>query len=628
MKLLHIRKAAMTALFSLNILCSTPAHGVPAYPGLIPMQQPDGTWVNVRIHGDENFHYYTTADNKLLVEVDGSLYYALPGVDGRLIRSAEQAQDIEARTPQIVTLLASLDQKDLLTQYRKQKMSQRAKRTPYAERAARMSDTQSPMLGQSNSGMTAPSNPVPGLFTQENPFPTKGKQKVLVILVQFSDTRFVTPSAHEYFSSMLNQHGWNTAGATGSAFDYYHTASSGQFEPQFDVYGPVTLGGNAAYYGGNDAYGNDLYPREMVVEAASLLDKDVDFSQYDNNNDGYVDNIFIYYAGRGEATGGGANTIWPHSWNIGSLSPVLDGVKLDSYACSNEIVINSTTRELETDAIGTFCHEFGHVLGLPDLYSTSYIADNTPGIWSLMASGSYTNNSRTPPTLSGWERAALGWLTPTVIWETGTYPLPVSLISTNQAYLIPTAKANEFFFLENRQFDMGDWDHYLPSAGMLVWHIDYDKSAWDYNILNDDPNHQRVDVVEAHGKDNLGLPPLTCFPSGSYTSLTNTTHPALKSWDGSPTDIILPLIEEDEDNYDITLHAVSTSGVKQIRVADNMTVTCKGLEITIHGAEGVVSIYDMSGREVTRFNGDATVTLPSNGVYLLRCGTNVSKVIL
>ena len=163
--------------------------------------------------------------------------------------------------------------------------------------------------------------------------------------------------------------------------------------PDFDIYGPVTLSKNMSYYGGNDIYGNDKNPEKMIIEACQLLDDEVDFAQYDNDGDGYIDNIYVFYAGKGEASGGSKDTVWPHSWNITAATStpyIFDGVRLDRYACSNE------NEGSHPDGVGTFVHGFSHVMGLPDLYATSYTSSFTPGAWSCMDYGPYNNDGRTP----------------------------------------------------------------------------------------------------------------------------------------------------------------------------------------------------------------------------------------
>ena len=109
----------------------------------------------------------------------------------------------------------------------------------------------------------------------------------------------------------------------------------------------------------------------MVVEACKAIDGQVDFRDYDLYGNGEVDSVYFIYAGKGEADGGDAGTIWPHSWNLSDQgrSLNLDGVDIQGYACSPELDGSG-----KLNGMGTPCHEFAHVLGLPDLYCTaSYV---------------------------------------------------------------------------------------------------------------------------------------------------------------------------------------------------------------------------------------------------------------
>lgn len=359
--------------------------------------------------------------------------------------------------------------------------------------------------------------------------PTKGQMHSLVILVNFSDKAFVSPTAHDDFQRMMMQDGYSENGGTGSAHDFYMDSSMGAFDPQFDVVGPVTLSKPYSYYGANTVDGYDANPEEMIIEACQLADSDIDFSLYDSNGDGLIDNVFVFYAGHGEATYSDGNTIWPHSHNImeyTSTPYLFDGKRLAAYACTNEL-----TRTGSMDGIGTFVHEFGHVLGLPDLYSTSYTGAFTPGAWSVMDQGEYNNGSRTPPLFTAFERYMLGWIQPLVL--EGPSSLVIKPLSENDAYIIKTGNTNEYFLLENRQ--QKGWDRYIPGHGMLVWHIDYDERKWVQNIVNDDIYHQSVDIIEADDIATTSTRRGDAFPgSSNVTALTPETAPSLTAWNGKP----------------------------------------------------------------------------------------------
>lgn len=372
-------------------------------------------------------------------------------------------------------------------------------------------------------------------------FPTIGEMRSLVLLVNFSNLSFSSPTAQHDFQKMMNEEGYCENGGTGSARDYYIENSMGTFRPQFDVVGPVTVSQNYAYYGANNLNGADIRPTELIIEACQVADETVDFSQYDYDNDGMIDNVFVFYAGHGEASYDDDNTIWPHSYNIAEYTgtPImLDGVRLNHYACTSEL-----SNSGQMDGIGTFVHEFGHVLGLPDLYPTGYTTAFTPGSWSVMDAGEYNNDSRTPPYFSAYERYSLGWLEPLEISEAASVTL--NDISENEGFIVKTANRNEYFLFENRQ--KTGWDSYIPGHGMLVWHIDYDQQTWRKNVVNNDPVHQHVDIIEADNSQTAMTRDGDAFPgAGRVTSFTAETTPAFKTFSGNAIDLPITNIREED----------------------------------------------------------------------------------
>ena len=244
-------------------------------------------------------------------------------------------------------------------------------------------------------------------------FPLTGSPKSIVILVNFQDLKFQYKL--EDFERMLNTSGYKENDGIGSARDYFIACSDSAFAPIFDCYGPVTLSQSYAYYGANSGSNNSVHADKMVIEACDLVaDAGVDFAQYDTDNDGRIDNVFIYYAGHNEAEGGGANTIWPHRSAIMGDERV-NGKRIYDYACTSELRGSAGNGMC---GIGTFCHEFGHVLGLPDYYDTGY-NQYTVGTWDIMCSGSYNGSGKTPPSYTAGERFQLGWLKPVQLKDAG-----------------------------------------------------------------------------------------------------------------------------------------------------------------------------------------------------------------
>lgn len=459
------------------------AYAVVAKPGLIDVRQPDGTMITIRMDGGPRGHNIYNTDDQIM-RVDEKGYYVLADEDY------------------------------------KRKVSEKRNARHNAKRFAN------------------------GLMS--NPFPSMGAQKSLVILVQFPDVEFEIDNPKEFYTRMLNGDSFAEYGATGSARQYFRENSKGLFDITFDIEGPITLDKPSTYYGENNIWGEDRRAYEIAIDACGMLEQaGFDFTGYDKNNDGEIDNVYIFYAGYGEADGGGIDTIWPHSYEVTEegIKKYYDGLLLNHYACSNERQYYPDGTFMP-DGIGTFCHEFCHVMGLPDMYSTIGGGAFTPDNWTLLDSGSYNNNSRTPPYLSSFERYAFGWIVPMTINSTDNISLE-PLGKSNDAYIIPTEKDDEYFLLENRQ--QTGWDKYLPHHGMLLWHIDYNETVWNNNTVNVNAKHQYIDLVEADGIPSNWTRDGDAFP-GLYekTELSSTTNPALISWGGKPIDVKIRNIQEDE----------------------------------------------------------------------------------
>ncbi len=342
----------------------------------------------------------------------------------------------------------------------------------------------------------------------------------LIILVNFQDKTFTTSTAE--MDSMINgqdykrEYSYTYSGipyhitATGSAREYFYVASNKQYHPQFDVIGPVTVSKNMAYYGENDSSDNDKHAEQMIEEACKLAKSEcnVDFTLYDNDSDGKVDFVYVFYAGYGEADSGIENTIWPHAYELtdAGITCIIDGKTIDKYACSNEISYVSKKHE----GIGTFCHEFSHVLGLPDLYITQDVSTThkTLGQWDIMDYGPYNNDGNTPPNYSGYERFFMGWTTPRILTQSDESIVLHDLASSNEVLLISETDEHNlvgndpnpatFYLIENRQ--QTGLDTYLPGHGMMLTKITYSYDKWYQNTVNNSKRRMGVDLIEADGK--------------------------------------------------------------------------------------------------------------------------------
>lgn len=492
---------------------------VPARPGVVKtVTQPDGSTLEVMVVGDEFRHCYLTADRiPLMRDAEGRYCYATVDMTGQAVPSQFQARDAAMRTGVEKTFINSLDTHLIGTKL--------------FERGA--------MLKRSATNISAGI----GLDPDDTCFPHEGDVHALVLLVEYSDVKFKVADPADYYNRFLNEDGFSDHNGTGSCRDYFMSVSTGKFRPTFDAVGPITLSRSMSYYGGNDIWGNDNNPEQMVIDACKIIDDDIDFRDYDLDGDGEVDNIYIIYAGQGEASYGTDSSVWPHRWTLDAAgaSLRLDGVKINNYGCCNE------WDDIRPSGIGTFCHEFGHVMGLPDLYSTDYggAERSTPDSYDVMDRGSYNNDGRTPPTYSAFERNAMGWIDLQVLDGPDAITLE-NIHDSNTACIIPTGDKNEFFLLENRQ--LTGWDAHIPGHGMLIWHIDFDLSVWKSNTVNNDVNHQYVDIVEAGGRansSNAAVLKSYPFPGTSRnTEFTDDSAPAMRTWDDKALNLPITEIEE------------------------------------------------------------------------------------
>jgi len=525
-------------LASLALLGATlPAIAVPARPGTFTRTQPDGTVVTLSMHGDERFHYMTDTDGYIVAkQADG--WYRILDNEGNATSLVPMAKNIRSEAD--LTELMLINPQKSFEALKTRSIAS----SPFAMYKA-------PGMYKASKVSASKWDNADGHDLRE--IPTDGERHVLVILVNFSDLKWSfanDPQAE--MTAMLNQPGYTGNYCTGSVADYFRESSNGVYKPIFDVYGPVELNKPYSYYGRNDSSGTDSAPWEMVTDACAILDPDVDFSIYDTNDDGLVDNVYVFYAGFGENEGVGADYVWPHSFNLHwqMQCPEYDGVKIDHYACSNELTKQTIDNNPKTHSgIGTFCHEFSHVLGLPDLYATSYTGAITPGEFSLMDHGSYNNNSRTPPLYSIYEKYALEWEKPIDITEGANINMQPT-VDGGHAYriTIDPSKPKEYYLFENRQ--KHGWDSYIPGHGMLVWHIDFDSSVWNDNIVNNTPEHQHVDLIEADGAVDDGTRSGDPFPGtatcSEFIPSAAMPYPSFSNWNGTASKLPITSIGEDE----------------------------------------------------------------------------------
>lgn len=446
-----------------------------AYPELIQLTQPDGTILNAYIKGNEMLHYYQTPEGYSVLQNpsnNGTYEYAKLDASGNMIPSGVKVE---------TGLQKNISFAKGLTYSAKQKKE--AQQAFYGD--------EKPLHFQK---------------AANGAFPSKGKMKLLVVLMQFKDEPAIYTK--QSFIDLLTQEGYSVNGGTGSFRQFYNANSFGQFDLDITVMGWYTAKRNRVEYGKSDNSGanNSSYMtnvRELVGQAVdSAKAEGVDFSDYDNNKDGELDGLVIFHSGLG-AEQGKNGYIWSHRSSLwGGTSRTYDGVNISNYC------INPSKRDfggITQVRIGVVTHEFGHILGLPDLYDTDQTSEGA-GNWCLMAGGPWMNSERTPCQLSTWSKSELGWINPTIITKKGSYELK-NFTDSLVAYRINTPVPNEYYILENRQ--LKGWDRYIPGRGLVIWHINTDKadnySRFGSNDVNTDTSMYGVGVVQADGRRHLEL---------------------------------------------------------------------------------------------------------------------------
>ncbi|MCH8011498.1 MAG: M6 family metalloprotease domain-containing protein [Candidatus Marinimicrobia bacterium] len=357
---------------------------------------------------------------------------------------------------------------------------------------------------------------------------------------------------------------------TGTMSDYFSEVSYGQFNLTGTVYDWATASQPQSFYddGNNGLEGGGA---RFCYELAELTDADIDYGQFDNDgpdgvpnsgdDDGYVDVLNVVHTGGGAETGDTDN-LWSHRWNFGSanyfysvIMPYAEYTTNDASANGGFIKIDDYVIQPETNRdgtlgepiieIGVFCHEFGHALGLPDLYDTDG-SSNGIGGWGLMGSGSSGGDGghpETPSHMSAWSKVFLGWTAPTVISSnTSSVQMP-NAADNSKAYKLWTDgnPGSEYFLVENR-YQTG-FDTYLPGSGLCIWHIDEDviNANTSSNTVNADENHKGVDMEEADGLNDLdykvnGGDASDVFPgSSNNTTFNGDSNPNSDSYSGNET---------------------------------------------------------------------------------------------
>lgn len=478
----------------LALIISVSLFAIPADSTPRTLKLKDGRMLTISLQGDEHLSWAKSSDGyTLLLSEKGDWMFACLNSDGDLVPSSIMASDPAYRTAEEQAALNGIDKNLKFSAVQLQKRNESK-------------------LKQMNTKAS---------------FPLSGSPKLLVVLVDFSDRPFTTQ--HSYWDSIAGVAGATSAGATGSLRDYYYDNSMGVMDLDVTVVGPYRMPQALSFYGRNQN-GGDANVYRLVSDAVRIIDTAVDFSLYDNDNNDTLDNIHIIFAGIPESTSGEANAIWPHKSILYNLRVEVDGVRVYTYSCSGEKKSAGMA-----DGIGAMCHEFGHVLGLPDFYDTDGDTGNGDGVglgnFSLMHGGCYNNDSRTPSGLSSIEREILNWHTHTTLTDPAVITIG-NLADSNVSYKITTYNAREYYIIDNRQ--RSGWDAYNPDGGMLIYHVDKNVAGWNLNgynsnQLNTNPTHQGCYIVSANG-DSSNYSMTTAYPLTTNDRFTPRTTPSSWTW--------------------------------------------------------------------------------------------------
>lgn len=505
-------------VLSIMLFFAVAANAVPAFPGLINFRQPnDGGTVSIYLKGDERVHWAETKDGySLMHRNDGSLVFAMQGENGDMLPSPYLAADKEQRSPEVEAFLSTIP---LHLHYSQQQVESLTSIWKEVEKAKKGPKYMSDVIGT---------------------------KKFLLILFEFNDKHF-SHNANE-FEALMNQVNYTADGRTGSVRDYYYDVSGGLFTLSMDVVGPFRGASNTAFYGNTD-YGYQYFAREAVDSAA----KYVDFSNYDNDGDGYIDGLHIIFAGHGEEAGASADHIWSHKSNIWN-APTYNNTVVDVYSCSPECSGNSGNNMTH---IGVVCHELGHVFGAPDYYDTDYSGSGGefPGLgeWDIMSGGSWNFSGAAPAHHNPYTKIYVyKWATCNTITATAAqYILDPVAMTNDDFYRVNTSTNGDFFLIENRQ--KIKWDKGIPGHGMLVYHVHPNAngaSVQNYRhpqqiyILAYSTEQYPNDSPSSYGSVNSEY---ATFPGGTLNrdSLTDNSTPWFRPWSKQPNNLPFYNISDD-----------------------------------------------------------------------------------
>ncbi len=581
-------------------------YAVPASPEIHTLSQQDGTLIRARQWGDENCHGWETEDGYTIV-FDENLKnwaYAVHDLTGKLISSLKVVGRDNLPAGCCLHLRHTKD-------FRSRNIQRRTSKKLSIESES-----------------------------YQKIVPSTGTANIPVILINFKDT--ATTYLQDDFNTLIFGSG------VYSMKDYYEEVSYDKFSVSggsSGVVGWYTASKNHDYYGKNNYSGDDSWPGDLVYEAVKAADADIDFSEYDMDNDGYVDVVNIIHQGTDEASSGKKTDIWSHSWSLDDAKYSGNShygayTTNDKNTKGKKVIVNSYVIQAEKhsdgsqETIGVFAHEYGHALGLPDLYDTDYSSEGI-GDWSLMAGGVYNEASRhgdRPAHLDAWSKYFLGWVIPTkVVGTLVNEPITEASVAPDVYQLLTgDPLSGEYFLVENRQksgFDVG-----LPGTGLLIWHVD--GNTISDNIPNDTVNdieckqqnkcannHYGVALMQADGMWDLEKNRNSGDEKDPYskdtgtTSFTDVSSPNSKLYDGSDRGVGVTEISNSASTMTATLSVCKAKKIKADLQSLNLEQGESGVvTITLTGKSGCKSAGKTVKAKVTLGKKRISSVLPVSAI--------------
>lgn len=486
-----IRTFKHLTIFVCLMLCSLTTWAAKAVSIPVQVRQADGSVITVILRGDEHINWYTTLDGVLLVQgADNNYYIGKVEKSGNLITTKQLAHEALTRSQAERNLIAKQDKEKFFA---------------YVNKVAEESEnaynnsllTRGPIVDSGYGGVPY--------------FPHTGSPKALVILAEFQDTTFTIQDTKEIFTNYLTNEGHFTDTRYGQDLNYkgvrgyFKDCSYGQFTPEFDVVGPIKLPKEQTYYGEGD---DNI--EALMEDACSAIDSIVDFADYDANNDGMVDLVYIIYAGHSaNYRGNKVSNIWPKSGTV-NISNTYDGKRICRYGVSNELNGSEkiSKNKKKINGIGLFCHEFSHTLGLPDIYAYKTPAEDQDDqgmeFWDLMDGGTEVRGGRVPASYLAWEREVMGWIKIDELKNDSSIENLKSIDNGGKAYkIVNPNNSNEYIVLQSIQKGpwYQGWRDGTYGKGLLAYRISYPSNKVNvFDFPNNVKGKPRVIPIPADGK--------------------------------------------------------------------------------------------------------------------------------